>query len=332
MAIFISVPSYKDPLLTETLCSAYQNAKFKKNLRFCVLDQSEHGIEIDKLVFKDQIIYENVPPVISKGVCWARSRIQEYFEDEEYYLQIDSHTIFQENWDEILITYHDWLKAQNNNFVISSYPRAFTCNKTLTEFELDTKFQGTHGMSFKKGDVFKYDIVSIQTAIPTSSSEPLKGHLVAAGFLFSSGNFVKEIPYDPEYYFHGEELAIAVKLFTRGWDVFHIPKTPLFHLYTDVENLPRDLHWNPKDEENRIKKWTELDAISKKKIESLFNGEVDGKFGLGDKRTIKDFGTVLGLDFEKKEIVSPDLAFTESRFLKVINESVPFASVLADNK
>ena len=120
------------------------------------------------------------------------------------------------------------LKAQNNNFVISSYPRAFTCNKTLTEFELDTKFQGTHGMSFKKGDVFKYDIVSIQTAIPTSSSEPLKGHLVAAGFLFSNGNFVKEIPYDPEYYFHGEELAIAVKLFTRGWDVFHIPKTPLF--------------------------------------------------------------------------------------------------------
>ena len=68
-----------------------------------------------------------------------------------------------------------------------------------------------------------------------------------------------------------------------------------------MENLPRDLHWNPKDEENRIKKWTEH-AISKKKIE-FFNGEVDGKFGLGDKRTIKDFGIALGLDFEKKEIV-----------------------------
>ena len=94
MTIFISIASYQDPLLLETLCSAYENAESKDNLRFGVCEQAEVGIDLPSINFKDQIEYELLHPVMAKGPCWARARVQKYFKNEEYYLQIDSHTIF----------------------------------------------------------------------------------------------------------------------------------------------------------------------------------------------------------------------------------------------
>ena len=37
---------------------------------------------------------------------------------EDYYLQIDSHMIFYQGWDEILIKYFNWLQQQINNDLV----------------------------------------------------------------------------------------------------------------------------------------------------------------------------------------------------------------------
>jgi hypothetical protein len=57
---------------------------------------------------------------------------------------------------------------------------------------------------------------------------------------FYKGSFVKDIPYDPNYYFYGEELSMALRAFTRGYSFFHIPDVPLFHLYTDTSDIPEN--------------------------------------------------------------------------------------------
>jgi len=129
MKIFISVASYQDPLLLETLCSAYTNARFKDSLIFGVCEQADQGIDLDSIVFKDQIKYELLDPVMAKGPCWARGRIQQSYSNEEFFLQIDSHTIFTADWDHILIENYLWLEnTQKNPFVISGYPREFKPN------------------------------------------------------------------------------------------------------------------------------------------------------------------------------------------------------------
>ncbi len=116
MKIFISVASYQDPLLLETLCSAYTNAKYKDNLVFGVCEQAHQGININNLSFKNQVIYELLDPVMAKGPCWARGRIQKFFSNEEFFLQIDSHTIFESDWDHILLENYMWLEnTQKNN-------------------------------------------------------------------------------------------------------------------------------------------------------------------------------------------------------------------------
>ena len=99
MSIFISIASYQDPLLVSTIFSAYNNAQNKEKLIFSICDQSDNPIKINDLAFADQIRYEHVDPVFSKGPCWARHRAQSFFNNEDYFLQIDSHTQFLENWD-----------------------------------------------------------------------------------------------------------------------------------------------------------------------------------------------------------------------------------------
>ena len=108
MKIFISIPSYQDPLLLETLCSAYQNAANKDNISFGVCEQANHGIDVESLKFQDRVEYELLDPVMAKGPCWARARIQKFLNDEDYFLQIDSHTIFAKNWDAILLNYYSF--------------------------------------------------------------------------------------------------------------------------------------------------------------------------------------------------------------------------------
>ena len=105
MKIFISIASYQDPLLESTIISAYESSKNPENLVFGVCDQSSYPLDIDKFSFKDQIHYEHIDPLLSEGPCWARAEIQKKFTNEEYYLQIDSHSQFEEDWDSYLIKY-----------------------------------------------------------------------------------------------------------------------------------------------------------------------------------------------------------------------------------
>ena len=105
MKIFISIASYQDPLLEATLRSAYDKSDMPKNLVFGVCDQSSKSLNLESVEFRSQIKYEHINPLHSEGPCWARSRIQNSFDDEDYYLQIDSHMQFEEGWDSYLIKY-----------------------------------------------------------------------------------------------------------------------------------------------------------------------------------------------------------------------------------
>ena len=330
--IFISVASYQDPLLLETLCSAYENAENKDALIFGVCEQADSGIDIQSINFKNQIKYELLDPVMAKGPCWARARVQQLMTDEEYFLQIDSHTIFTKSWDKILLNYHSWLeKCLENNFVITGYPRGFKPNKELTSFELNTAYKETLGITFREKRMFEDGYYSMQKSFPANTELPARGLLIAGGFIFTKKAFVTLIPYDPKFYFHGEELSVALRLYTNMWDVVHIPRIPLFHLYTDVENMIRKLHWSPEDEKNRAIKWNELDRLSKSRLGQLINQKLEPPFGLGSLRSIKDFGVLSGVDLINKKIVDEEVATNSFCFKAIQSKTEPFDSIDFEN-
>ena len=99
MSIFISIASYQDPLLSSTIKSACKNAANEAELVFGICDQSSKPIDISSCSEQAIIHYDHVEPILSRGPCLARHRLQSFYQDEDYFLQIDSHTQFQKDWD-----------------------------------------------------------------------------------------------------------------------------------------------------------------------------------------------------------------------------------------
>lgn len=325
MSIFISIASYQDPLLVSTIFSAYENAENKNDLIFSICDQSDNTIDINGITFSDQIHYDHVDPLFSKGPCWARHRAQSFFNEEDFFLQVDSHTLFAPEWDSIFIKQLEKISANQEideyfkKPIITSYPRSFKVldfEKGL--FELCTGDKHTQVITYRKDSLFLKGSFSRQIGIPTKHTDITHAILLAAGCIFTKGAFVKEIPYDPNYYFYGEELSLAMRAFTNGYSFFHIPDVPLFHLYTDTSNIPRKLHWDPEDDQKRAVKWTELDKKSLNRLDDLFADKVEEPLSLGKERSLEDYALISGIDLKNNLVLDIEKA-TESSFLESLD-------------
>ena len=325
MSIFISIASYQDPLLVSTIFSAYENAENKNDLIFSICDQSDNTIDINKITFSDQIHYDHVDPLFSKGPCWARHRAQSFFNEEDFFLQVDSHTQFAPKWDSIFIKQLEKISANQEideyfkKPIITSYPRSFKVldfEKGL--FELNTGDKHTQVITYRKDSLFLKGSFSRQIGIPTKHTEITHAILLAAGCIFTKGAFIKEIPYDPNYYFYGEELSLAMRAFTNGYSFFHIPDVPLFHLYTDTSDIPRKLHWDPEDDHKRAIKWTELDKKSLNRLDDLFADKVEEPLCLGKERSLEDYALISGIDLKNNLVLDIEKA-TESSFLESLD-------------
>jgi len=331
MSIFISIASYQDPLLVSTIFSAYNNAENKDDLIFSICDQSDNGISVNDIAFSSQIHYEHVDTLFSKGPCWARHRAQSFFDNEDFFLQIDSHTQFAKCWDTIFIKQLEKIsanQAEDDYFkkpIITSYPRSFEVldfEKGL--FSLNTGNRNTQVMTYRKDGLFLKGSFSRQVSTTTKCTDITHAILIAAGCIFTKGAFVKEIPYDPNYYFYGEELSMALRAFTRGYSFFHIPDVPLFHLYTDTSDRSRKLHWDPEDDEKRAVKWTELDKDSLNRLDDLFADKVEGPMNLGKQRSLEDYALISGIDLKNNAVLDIDKA-TKPNFLASLDWKVsPF--------
>ena len=58
-----------------------------------------------------------------------------------------------------------------------------------------------------------------------------------------TGQWCIEVPYDPDYYFHGEEISLAVRSYTWGYDLFHPHKIIAWHEYTRKRITLSSKYW-----------------------------------------------------------------------------------------
>ena len=157
MTIFLSISSYKDPLLINTLQSAYKNAKNKDSIIFAVVDQNDQKLELENFDFFPQLRYHFLPGEFARGCAWARSLAQSLYMGEDYFLQVDSHTIFEQDRDEYFISYHKKLSKKFYKPVKSSYPRNFEIKdiETMKIKRHQEDDRNTHVMVIDDENVFK---------------------------------------------------------------------------------------------------------------------------------------------------------------------------------
>lgn len=297
--IFIQIASYRDPQLLPTLKDCIAKAKNPKNLVFGIAWQHSTEDAWDNLdEFKDDKRFRivDIDYKDSKGACWARNQLQQTYKNEEYTLQLDSHHRFIENWDEELINMVTDLQTKGHKkplltgYVSSFDPDNDPAGRVMSPWKMNfDRFIPEGAVFFLPATIDDY----------ASRTEPIPARFYSAHFAFTLGQFVTEVPHDPEYYFHGEEISIAVRAYTWGYDLFHPHKVIVWHEYT---RKGRTKQW---DDDS---KWVTRNLESHKKNRKLFemDGEVKdidfGQYDFGKERTLEEYERYAGISFKKRAI------------------------------
>jgi hypothetical protein len=295
--IFVQIASFRDPQLNPTLEDMIANAKYPENLRIGICNQYNPGddFNLDEHKNDERFRIDNIIDTDSQGVCWARHMVQQRYSGETYTLQIDSHMRFEKNWDEEMIQMIKDLQGKGyKKPLLTGYVSSFDPDNDPKGRTQDP-WRMTFDRFTPEGCVF-----FLPETIPgwKELKEPITARFYSAHFCFTLGQFAVEVQHDPNYYFHGEEISIAVRSYTHGYDLFHPHKVLIWHEYTRKN---RTKHWDVD------KEWYKKNDASHKRNRELLgvDGEKfsgDTSFYYGTERTIQDYEKYSGILFERRAV------------------------------
>jgi hypothetical protein len=296
MKILVLLASFLDDELPYTIRSCIGNAANPKNIRFSVLLQHDEKTEniIDILPY--DIRLAKVDYKVSQGVGWARNIVNQVLTDEEYVLQIDSHTRLAKDWDVKLIEQLDQL---GEKAIISFLPPPFTKDK-INNVDLKYWYTDTPTLIHVPKPVsivanWAVDVGGYRNMQDTQMKN-IRVPFLFAGFIFGRSQWLRDVPSDPDMYYWGEEQSLCIRSWTRGYDIYLPKENMAWHYSGTEESKASPHHWDVLEEKS-----AELNNIAFNKLARLMQGQVEGIYGLGTERTVQEWMDFSGVDFINKK-------------------------------
>ena len=315
--IFVSIPSYRDPETHSTISSLYETAQNPERIFIGVVWQVDTSTaNADECCFRPELpqpwSVTNVRAITldyrdATGPCLARALAQTLHRQEEYILQIDSHMRFRENWDVYLLNQLSKCSCPEKS-VLTTYPAGYRLSKGGKAEIVDNETRGTilvpwkfgeDGMLRQKGRLLKEHVYATSGPSNGVTNDNIPCYLYAAGFNFSSSSVMASCPYDANLHhlFFGEELSMAVRLFTHGYECFAPPESVCYHLWSRAHRATL--------QEDRAQRIETIEQKYRERSHRLVSNQLLGKSQcLGKVGTAADFARKLGVDFEAK-IINP---------------------------
>lgn len=260
-SIYIQIPAYRDSELSKTIIDLNKNAANHKRLTIKILWQ--YGIEekLDKRIYKkSNVEILPVPCQESKGCNWARSILQQRWQNEKYTLLLDAHHRFVKDWDCKLIEMHQSLieegikKPLLTAYLPSYDPAQDPLGRETTPFKI-YPYHRENGLLTR--------LTSYPIPLWEWLKKPIPAHFVSLHFIFTEGTFNRELPFDPEIYFFGDEVVTSLRAYLQGYNFFHPHQVIGWHSFDRSTRVP---HWQ--DHPN----WSALEEKSSEKIRKIYNG------------------------------------------------------------
>lgn len=299
--LFVSIANYRDSETPRTIRSLFTNAARPERIRVGLLSQVVPGDDDDCLpqdAPPGQLREIRVHAAESLGACWARARIlDELLRGEAYVLQIDSHSRFEPGWDETLL---DMLRrCPSERALLTTYPAAY----------VPPAERGASVVTVLAADVFNDMGILMVKARSVDPREPLQAPppsaFLSANCLFAPAEAFRTVRYDPRLYFHGEEISLAARFWTHGWDLYAPDRCFMYHDYTNDRGRPRN--WDDRRD------WISLNMRSFARLRHLFGIEASrdpavlrdlDQHGLGQARTLAEYEAWADVDFAHSRIGS----------------------------
>ena len=215
-SIFVSIACLSDTDVIATVFSALRNAKYSDRIFFGVCLQAfEDDLMYSELDNISSVRLDRIPISKARGPIYARSRCEKLIESEEYFFQIDCHTRFFPDWDEILIEEFCKINIDNSKSILSHYP-------------INIKNMNSDKHLEKIGHVNRYRHIGIDAlkshgSLITLPARPIESLGIHAAMLFMHSSDRLRHRYDPELNFGlhaAEQVLYAIRLWTNGFDIF----------------------------------------------------------------------------------------------------------------
>ncbi|WP_066640975.1 GlcNAc-transferase family protein [Bordetella sp. H567] len=324
--IFVQIASYRDPQLIPTLVDLIEQAAQPDALRVVVCWQHAQEETLDTFFASGfagargdvrgqypvhrlaragaAIELIDVPQWQSRGACWARNLIQQRYQEEAYTLQLDSHHRFVPHWDAVLIEMLESLRTESPKPVLTTYLPAFDSRD-----DPGSRVMLPAVLTFFKFDYDGIILLSGRYVAESEHTRPIPVAFYSAHFAFADGAFAREVRHDPGLFFYGEEISIAVRAYTHGYD-FHCPhRLVAWHQYGCDG---RSTIWQDHTEEAKAKGdvalvWAERNDSARLRVRQLLgmdgvpSDRVDfAPYGLGTARSLAQYERYAGLCFARR--------------------------------
>lgn len=279
--IFVNIASYRDPLVDLTIRSLLENKSGNHDIIVSFLDQSDDD-NLSLLELDPNIIYQKIDPRYTNGVGWARHINSLNLSDEDFYYQIDSHVVFDKNWDEYLIAdYFKGVKHYNTDkIILSSACKSYIMDENGSPVKLGTEDKRPFLVRFIKECGFLddkylnphgnwYKIIPEDEVIPAI-------HL-HAGNVFTHGDYIKNVGICPYLYFNGEEQHLTLNSFAHGYTLLHHTSIHIYHFNGSNEHISKP--WNHTIQDfSRIQRFQQLGFAYWKNYMKTIDAEILEKF------------------------------------------------------
>ncbi len=240
--IYISIPCLGyDPELINTIETAYNNAKDPNNINIGISFTGNKSFyeEITNKYPKIKTKYYTYEE--NSGVGNGRISALSMYDNEDYFLQIDSHSNFSLNWDKYLIDrYIEAKSIFNSDKIVFSgvlpnyeYIGKRIVSKKQLRYPLyakDNFMSGSIPWTYAEDpyDIGLYDILKETGFLPLIK--------IAAGFMFGSKYLANNLGISKEIIFWEEEVLQTINLIDSGFIMVYPGKeSAISHFY-----IPKD--------------------------------------------------------------------------------------------
>jgi hypothetical protein len=219
----------------------------------------------------------DIPFDQSKGCNWARSLLQKGWREEPFTLILDSHHRFVRSWDTTVLSMYRKLKASGTRKpLLTAY---------LPNYDPAREPGARRKRPYK---IYPFEreagILTRLTSYPipywTTLTGPVVAQFLSLHFIFTDGEFNDAVPFDPDIYFFGDEVAVGLCAFIAGYDLFHPHRVVGWHCFDRASRIG---HWHDHYD------WHDQHQKSLQRLRQLFLGQTDGDNHRRDKRTVTDY-------------------------------------------
>jgi len=310
MSIFVSVASYRDNRCLKTIKSLFEMAKQPDRVFVGICEQNTMDTDESCVTWSDPTLTRYFPNIRrtllsstdAEGPCYARYLCSLLYKGEDYFMQIDSHSLFVKDWDAKCIMLLQECPVSEWS-ILSYYPVPDGDYTPNPPDDAPVPVISNHFIN--DNGVLQWHAAGYTDMAHQNKDTPF----IAAGFLFAPGSFVRNVPFDPNlpFLFMGEEALLTIRAYTAGYDIYTPRLNILYHTYsrTTQPNVYADnqKHTGPDR------------ALVRAKWIMVFTNEdpplmgTDDDYGLGNKRSLQDYYDAIG--FTKEDfIIMPDTTTT----------------------